>query len=74
MSQPSLSMKRPREWNSGIPGAQKDNKAVQIPLDKAVRTYMIDPALNRSHQPLKVTAQHRQTSRIQQQPPACPLP
>ena len=31
---------------------------------------MIDPALYSTHQPLKVTPQHRQTARIEQQPVA----
>lgn len=40
-----------------------------------LRGEMIDPALDRSHQPLEVTAQYRQTSGIQQQPSASgPLP
>lgn len=50
------------------------DKAAQIFLDGAVETYVIDSALDRSHQSLEVTAQHCQTSSIQQQPPASPLP
>ena len=42
--------------------------------NRAVKTYVIDPALDRPHQPLKVIAQHRQTPRVQQQPPTSSLP
>ncbi len=73
MSKPSANTERPRDRHSA--GCEsRQGQGCAFLLEQGCRTYMIDPALDRSHQPLKVTAQHRQTSRVQQQPPAAPLP